>query len=737
MKDAIPIFNTIAQARGGNTPGRPWFSVQAAADEHTILIHDQIGKDWWTDDGIASKEFALEFGKIPAGRKIKLRINSNGGSVHDGLAIHNIVAERRQDVTVVVDGVAASIASVIALAGHKTVMPKNALFMIHNPWSRVTGDEHAMRKAADMLRIHGDAIAQVYTDRTKKPKDEILAAMNAETWMTGETAIQWGFATDVTGDDVSAAISPEVLNAAPEAIRVAAQSTASRSRSASGDPANIMNRNQIIALLKKHGVQVDDNATDSALAALLETTLARASTAPAASANPQAAAQAPTQPAAQAPAAATDTTIVHMQAQLETLRRERDTERANRIGRDVDALIVNNQIPANSREDWVKRATADETVLNSLRALPQNLPGTSPAHSIRITAEDPTVIVGELANIRSRVAASDRFNPNVARERGMAFAMEYGRNRDRILTVLNTNTIDTGLKRQAIIQEVMMGFAKKLLPLRAFSSVFNAELEGTDKVNVPFVDLHSTASTDYNGSNGYVMGDSTNSSKEITINKRKYQALGVTSSEVRRQPFLLLAQQLEQRIATLGSNIFADVLSIVTAANYGAAAKVSAAAAFDAQDVADIKGACDTAEWPDVGRSLILVSTHDVALLKDTAVAAAMNYGGSEAIRQGRIPSLFGFDYFPCNNVPANSESLVGMASHRSCIVFAQAPIMPTEEVMQQLTAYEVFVDPVTGASFEYRRWGSADYDTTKQVVEANYGYALGNAAAIKRITSA
>ena len=735
MNQHTPAFNTIAQAKGGTDPRRPWFSVQAAADEHTILIHDQIGTDWWTGDGIASKDFGAELAKIPAGRKIKVRINSNGGSVHDGLAIHNMLAERRQDVTVVVDGVAASIASVIALAGHKTVMPKNALFMIHNPWSRVTGDEHAMRKAAEMLKIHGDAIAQVYTDRTKKPKAEILDAMNAETWMTGEDAIRWGFATDVTSDDVSASISPEVLNAAPEAIRVAAQSTASRSRSASGDPANIMNRNQIIALLKKHGVQVDDNATDSALAALLETTLAKA-TAPAASATPQAAAQAPAQPATQAQAAATDPTIVQMQAQLDTLRRERDAERTNRIGREVDALIANNQIPANTREDWVKRATVDETVLNSLRALPQNLPGTSPAHSIRITAEDPGVIVGELANIRSRVAVADRFNPNVARERGTAFAMEYQRNRDRILPILNTNTIDTGLKRQAIIQEVMMGFAKKLLPLRAFSSVFNAELEGTDKVNVPFVDLHSTASTDYNGSNGYVMGDSTNSSKEITINKRKYQALGVTSSEVRRQPFLLLAQQLEQRVATLGSNIFADVLSIVTAANYGAAAKVSAAASFDAQDVADIKGTCDTAEWPDVGRSLILVSTHDVALLKDTAVAAAMNYGGSEAIRQGRIPSLFGFDYFPCNNVPANAENLVGMASHRSGIVFAQAPIMPTEEVMQQLTAYEVFVDPVTGASFEYRRWGSADYDTTKQVVEANYGYALGNAAAIKRITS-
>ena len=735
MSNATQVFNTIASGRGGSAPSGPWFSVQASGDEHTILIHDQIGKDWWTDDGIASKEFSESLAKIPAGRKIKVRINSGGGSVHDGLAIYTALAERRKDVTVIVDGAAASIASVIALAGARTIMPKHGLMMIHNPWSRVTGDEHTMRKAADMLKIHGDAIANVYVDRTKKPKDELLAMMDAETWMTGETAVAMGFATDATDDNVSASISPSILNAAPEAIRNSVQQ-ASRARSVSGNSNDqLMNRDQILALLKRHGISVDAKATDADLQALLDTTLAKA-TAPAASVTtPQAAAQAPAQPAP-APAAATDPAIVQMQAQLDTLRRERDAERTNRIGRDVDALIAENRIPANTRDEWVRRAAADETVLNSLRALPQNLPGTSPVNSVRITAEDPTIIVAELGKIRSRVSNANRFEPEIARNNGMAFASEYQRNRDRIIHVFNTNTVDTGLKRQAIIQEVMMGFAKKLLALRAFSSVFNAQLEGTNKVNVPFVDLHATASTDYADNDGYVMGDSTNSSKEITINKRKYQAIKVTSSEMSRQPFLLLAEQMEQRVATLGSNIFADVLSVVTAANYGTAAKVSAAASFDAQDVADIKGVCDVAEWPDVGRSLVLVSTHDVALMKDTGISAALNYGGSEAIRQGRIPQIFGFDYFPCNNVPANGENLVGMASHRSGIVFAQAPIMPTAEVMQQLTAYEVFVDPVTGASFEYRRWGSADYDTTKQVVEANYGYAVGNTAAIKRITS-
>lgn len=735
MNQHTTAFNTIAHAKGGTDSRRPWFSVQAAADEHTILIHDRIGTDWWTGDGIASKDFGVEFAKIPAGRKIKLRINSNGGSVHDGLAIHNIVAERRQDVTVIVDGVAASIASVIALAGHQTIMPRGSLMMIHNPWSRVTGDEHALRKAADMLKTHGEAIANVYEQRAKKSRAEILAAMDAETWMTGDAAVQWGFATDVTSDDVSASISPEVLNAAPEAIRVAVQSTASRSRSASGDPANIMNRNQIIALLKKHGVQVDDNATDSALAALLETTLARATAAPAASAIPQAAAQAPAQPAAQTPAAATDPTIVQMQAQLDTLRRERDAERTNRIGREVDALIANNQIPANTREDWVKRATADETVLNSLRALPQSLPGTTPAHSIRITAEDPNVIIGELASIRSRVSNADRFNPHAARSAGVVFANEFRRHRDRIMPVLNTNTIATELKRQVILQEAIEGFAYALLPLNAFSTVLGGiTLEGTNKVEVPFVDVVGTASTSFSSS--YTMGDTATDKREVNVNQRLYQAFSWTSDELRRQPALNILTHVKKRVERLGYDVVQSVLGNVTAANFGSASFTGAASGFDSDDIADLAGVCSAANWGNM-RSLILSVTYHTALLKDTSIKSALGYGGTEGIRTGRPPRINGFDIYEANFIPSNSENLVGMAANPAGLLFVNAPIAPTPEVLQNLSQYEAVVDPATGATIEFRRWGSPDSDTTKQVIECNFGSAYGNAAAIKRLVSA
>ena len=743
MSNATQVFNTIAQGRGGSAPVRPWFNISASADEHTILIHDQIGKDWWTDDGIASKEFSEALQKVPAGRKIKVRINSGGGSVHDGLAIYTALAERRKDVTVIVDGAAASIASVIALAGSKTVMHKGTLMMVHNPWSRVTGDEHTMRKAADMLRIHGDAIANVYVERTKKPKAEILALMDAETWMTGETAVSLGFATDATDDVVSNSISHEILNAAPEAVRVAVLN-ASRARSVSGVNDNpIMNRDQLLALLKRHGVNVPENATDAQLQALLDSTLARASagtgTPAAGSTNtPQAATQPPAQPAPTpaAPAAATDPTIVQMQAQLDTLRRERDTERTGRIGREVDALVADNRIPGNSREEWVRRATTDETVLNALRSLPQNTPGTSPVHSIRITAEDPTIICNELAQIRTRVSAGDRFNPNTARGNGLVFANEYRRNRDRIFPLIqNTNTIATELKRQVLFQEAIEGFAIALLPLNAFSTVLGGvTLEGTNKVNVPFIDLVGVASVAFNGT--YAMADTTTASREVNVDQRLVQAFSYTSDELRRQPALNILTHIKKRVERLGYDVVQSVLGKVTAASFGAASFTGAAASFDSDDIADLAGVCSTANWGNM-RSLILSVTYHTSLLKDSTIKSALGYGGVEGVRDGRPPRVNGFDIYEANFIPANGENLVGMAANPAGLLFVNAPITPTPDVLQNLSQYEAIVDPATGATFEFRRWGSPDTDTTKQVIECNFGSAYGNAAAIKRLVSA
>jgi len=130
-------------------------------------------------------------------------------------------------------------------------------------------------------------------------------------------------------------------------------------------------------------------------------------------------------------------------------------------------------------------------------------------------------------------------------------------------------------------------------------------------------------------------------------------------------------------------------------------------------------------------------SSYDANLLKDVAFKYALNAASDSAIKEGRIyPRVFGFDYIENPNIPDNSEYLVGFAAFMSAILFAQAPIPPTEEVRRAGTMYDMTVDPQTGAVFETRSFGSNTLDSSTFIVECNYGYVKGNANALKRLTS-
>ena len=328
----------------------------------------------------------------------------------------------------------------------------------------------------------------------------------------------------------------------------------------------------------------------------------------------------------------------------------------------------------------------------------------------------------------------------LCKTRGVERAQLYGDYRESIrdLCIQNTNTIPSQLQRVAVSQEVVTALASRLLVLRAFSTVFsNVPLQGEDKIRVPYYPLQSTASTDWVAGNGYVMGDTATSYKEIPVNKRKYQAVSWSSAEARRQPFLIVEKLAIQAADRLAYDMLIDVLSVVTNANFGAAAKTETSANWDSVDVADLKGVCDTAQWPDSPRALVTSSAYDVNLLKDSSIKAAMNYGGSEGVRDGRIPKLLGFDYHVSTVIPANGENLTGFCVYPSAVLVASAPIEPTREVRSHMGSYDTFVDSQTGAILEHRIWGNPDFDNTREVIEVNYGYAAGEAAALKRIVSA
>jgi ATP-dependent protease ClpP protease subunit len=168
--------------------------------EAELWIYDEISRFWGIDAG----EFNRDLAKITA-PTIKLRLNSPGGDVWSGISIYNALRRHPSRVETYVDGVAASIASVIALAGDEVIMPANTFMMIHNAHAIALGDARAMREMADLLDKHTDAIRDIYVERTGRPEGEITKLMDAETWMTAQEAKDAGFASTVAEDlDVAA-----------------------------------------------------------------------------------------------------------------------------------------------------------------------------------------------------------------------------------------------------------------------------------------------------------------------------------------------------------------------------------------------------------------------------------------------------------------------------------------------------------------------------------------------------
>ena len=174
-----------------------WYEIKNKSDKAEIWIYEMIGEDFWSGGGVTAKNFQKELSAIKASQ-IDLHINSPGGEVFDGIAIYNLIRQHPAKVTTYIDGLAASIASVIALAGDTIYMAENALMMIHNPYGLVMGMAEDMRKMADRLDIVRDSISKAYISKTDRPEDEINALMDAETWMSADDAMEFGFIDDIT-----------------------------------------------------------------------------------------------------------------------------------------------------------------------------------------------------------------------------------------------------------------------------------------------------------------------------------------------------------------------------------------------------------------------------------------------------------------------------------------------------------------------------------------------------------
>jgi ATP-dependent Clp protease, protease subunit len=169
---------------------KSWYTIRARGTGAEVLIYDEIGAY-----GVSAKGFLAELGALPDDAPIDLRLNSPGGSVFDAVAIYNALTRHPGTITVWIDGIAASAASYIAMAGDEIIMPENAFLMIHDPSGIVMGTAANMRDMAGTLEKIAASMTRGYAAKSGKPEAQIAALMASETWFDATDALDLGLAT--------------------------------------------------------------------------------------------------------------------------------------------------------------------------------------------------------------------------------------------------------------------------------------------------------------------------------------------------------------------------------------------------------------------------------------------------------------------------------------------------------------------------------------------------------------
>ena len=178
-----------------------WNWVRNDNDERILMLNGEISNETWFGDEITPKEFR---GELNSGQgKVTVWINSPGGDCFAAAQIYNMLMEYSGPVDVHIDGIAASAASVIEMAGNHVAISPVGMMMIHNPATVSIGDEREMKKAMEMLSEVKESIINAYELKTGLPRKQLSNMMNAESWMNAKKALELGFADSILydGDD--------------------------------------------------------------------------------------------------------------------------------------------------------------------------------------------------------------------------------------------------------------------------------------------------------------------------------------------------------------------------------------------------------------------------------------------------------------------------------------------------------------------------------------------------------
>ena len=298
------------------------------------------------------------------------------------------------------------------------------------------------------------------------------------------------------------------------------------------------------------------------------------------------------------------------------------------------------------------------------------------------------------------------------------------------------NTIDSDLYGKIVGENALRIFQAALKPLSAFSTDFSDEIGTRNQAIVVPITADPTDGADKTAAAAYTIQDTTLSETTVTLNKHKYVSGYITDNDVSTSRFLSVANVGIEKGQQLAINVFQDILSTVTNANYGAASFTGAASTFDHDDVIDLQTVADTANWPDMDgqRHMMLTPAYHNAIFKDAVVGADVY--GSALVARGEMPQLAGFQIHKCSAIPGNSENLIGFIARPNAMAIVNRYLAPAGGG-QTGSVYNSFTHPETGLTIGYREWYDDSKGIRNFVIECWYGYAVGVAAGLKRMVSA
>ena len=290
------------------------------------------------------------------------------------------------------------------------------------------------------------------------------------------------------------------------------------------------------------------------------------------------------------------------------------------------------------------------------------------------------------------------------------------------------NTINADLNNNIIAQNALEQFTKILSPLNAFSTSFNDEA-GARGDSITILNLSNTSSvTSFSGT--YSSQDTTYGKSTINLSTHKFCTWHITDLERSESSSVELQRFGYQKGGELATAVIEDIFASLTSANY--ADSVTASGDFGIDDVASVRKEAIDNNLPIDDCSLILNPTSFSQLIQDSVVGSALNYGGSEAIRGGRVPSLMGIPNILETNATIHANSAKGFLAHPSALAVAMRYLEPLNN--KEYISTRKISDPETGIVMGYREFYEPDKGKQTAVLEVVYGFAVGRGEGLVRI---